>query len=487
MYCKFVRSVASRWPRRLGLCSRFSRHNGGAIAPIFAVSIAALVLAVAITLELGRWVIAQHELQAALDAGVLAGAARLQANQADTDGAVEAARAVFNLNRQNSNWTAYTDEEIDFEVRGMSVVAVGQADLTTVLSDVVKVAHLPLASDSEATITNSSFELSLMLDVTGSMCDRAPGLDDAPCSSGSKLDSMKTAAKQLVNTMLATENLRSRVRMSLVPFSDGVRLPTLPRLAAAGLPPLVQTYSESAWVWNSYRRRWEYQTQNYYYHPTECVAERTGSARYTDEAPGLGRYVMTAMREGRSLLDSTPVEFGCSLGAGSSVVPLTNNQSSLISTINGLSAKGGTAGHLGTAWAWYTLSPNWKHVWLGSSDDPAPYPATGDKSLRKIAVLMTDGEYNNQFSAEGYRVGARAYRSAANGSSEDQALALCSGMKARGIEVYTVGFEVSSSAATLLRSCATSTSHAFLANSGAELVRVFQGIGERVLSLHLSQ
>lgn len=481
-----VRFVFAGWLRKCSLCSRFARHNGGAIAPIFAVGITVLALAVAITMELGRWVIAQNELQAAVDAGVLAGAARLQTNQADTDGAVQAARAVFNLNRQNSKWARYTDEQIDFEVRGMTVVSVGDADMSTLMSDIVKRANLPLYTESEATITNSDFELSLMLDVTGSMCDRAPGLNDAPCSSGSKLDAMKDAATQLVNTMLANEGLRSRVRMSLVPFSDGVRLPSTQRMRVAGVPPAVQVYTEGGWVYNSRRRRWEYETNSYYYHPTDCVAERTGSEKYTDERPLPGQYVMTAMREGRSLLDSTPVEFGCSPGENSIVVPLTNDKDELVSTISGLAAKGGTAGHLGTAWAWYTLSPNWKTVWPGSADNPAEYPAPGDKSVRKIAVLMTDGDYNNQFSSEGYRVGARAYQTPANGSSDDQALALCAGMKAKGIEVYTVGFEVSNSAATMLRTCATSSSHAFLASSGAELVRVFKGIGERVLSLHLS-
>lgn len=457
----------------------------GSVAPIFAASIAVLVFSVTAALELGRWATAQADLQVALDAGVLAGAARLQTNQADTAGAIQAAREIFSLNRQKSLWSGATQETIDFEVRGKSVVADGEVRISTLFSDVFSSGDLPLRVESEATITNSMFELSLMLDVTGSMCDYAPGLNDSPCSSGSKLDAMKLAAKQLINTMLATEGLRSRVRVSLVPFSDGVRLPSAPRAVAAGPTPAVKTYSETGWVKQG--GNWVYTTQTYYYHPTACVAERTGPLRFTDDVPGPGSYLMTAMREGLSYSDSTPVEFGCSPGAASAVMPLTNNKDDLVSLIDGLSAKGGTAGQLGTAWAWYTLSPNWKDVWDGTSDDPAAYPAPGDKTIRKIAVLMTDGDYNNQFSTEGYRVGARAYQSAANGSSADQALSLCAGMKDKGIEVYTVGFEVSSSAATLLSTCATSSAHAFLANSGEELVSVFQGIGERVLSLHLSR
>ena len=59
----------------------------------------------------------------------------------------------------------------------------------------------------------------------------------------------------------------------------------------------------------------------------------------------------------------------------------------------------------------------------------------------KIAILMTDGEYNTQYDVNGINTdrtpGAGA---AANGTSATQAKALCTGMKAKGIEVYTVGF-----------------------------------------------
>ena len=51
---------------------------------------------------------------------------------------------------------------------------------------------------------------------------------------------------------------------------------------------------------------------------------------------------------------------------------------------------GTTAGQLGTAFAWYMLSPNWADIWPADSK-PAAY---GTAKLRKIAVLMTDGAYN---------------------------------------------------------------------------------------------
>ena len=60
-------------------------------------------------------------------------------------------------------------------------------------------------------------------------------------------------------------------------------------------------------------------------------------------------------------------------------------------------------------------------------------------------------------------------------------------MKEQNIEVYTVGYEVSTAAATFLKTCATDDAHAFKADSATELQAVFQGIGQRVLSLYLSK
>ena len=45
------------------------------------------------------------------------------------------------------------------------------------------------------------------------------------------------------------------------------------------------------------------------------------------------------------------------------VIPLTSDKSALLATINGYTPAGSTAGHLGTAWAWYMLAPSWNSIW----------------------------------------------------------------------------------------------------------------------------
>ena len=357
----------------------FLRDKSGALAPIFAVSISFLVLVSALGLEFGRWAVAQNELQANIDAAVLAGAEKLQSNRADTAGAVAAAKAVFDANKANQRFAGDITDTISFKVVGSSVISEGTASISSALAKVAGVTSFPLlddaaqgagrsASNAQATISNNKFEIALMLDITGSMCDdpQPTNLTDAACKTGTKITALKNAAKGLVNTVLATTDLQSRVKVSIVPFSDGVRPPSalLTTLRGVTLVPLPYSYTENR------------QVKTIWYHPTDCVAERGGDNAYTDAAPGLlapQNYFMTAMRQGTSLTNAAPKEFGCMSGTASEVVPLSNNKDVLNNKIDALEAKGGTAGHLGTAWAWYTLSPQWKDVWPGTDSDPAPY------------------------------------------------------------------------------------------------------------------
>src|SRR5690606_38533810 len=151
-----------------------------------------------------------------------------------------------------------------------------------------------------------------------------------------------------------------------------------------------------------------------------------------------------------------------------------------------------TAGHLGLAWAWYMVSPNFASLWPSNSR-PAAY---GTDNLRKVVVLMTDGEFNTVYcngvisnssvSGSG-SVADQIACSAPTGSSYDQGHNRCTQIKRGGdgildteddIIVFTVGFDIADQpqAQAIMANCATDTAHAYLANSGAELEQVFREI-----------
>ena len=223
---------------------------------------------------------------------------------------------------------------------------------------------------------------------------------------------------------------------------------------------------------------------------TTCVSERTGSEPYSDAAPGSSTYV------GRNYAAperTTPVRSAGNPCPAATIQPLTSNIDTLTGLVNGLSITGSTAGQIGLAWGWYTVSDQFNGLW--SSNTAAAYAPT---KVLKAVILMTDGEFNTPYcggviardagSGSGNLFDKIACN-ATNGDPFDQAAQLCTNMKAKGIIVYTVGFSITkgSEAATILRTCATDKDKAFLPQSGADLSNDFQAIGRDITRLRISR
>lgn len=213
---------------------------------------------------------------------------------------------------------------------------------------------------------------------------------------------------------------------------------------------------------------------------TTCVSERAGSSAYTDAAPG-SAYVGRNYASPRNPCPAATVQ------------PLTSNIDTLTSLVNGLSVTGSTAGQIGLAWGWYTVSNQFNGLW--SSNPAAAYAPT---KVLKAVILMTDGEFNTPYcggviardagSGSGNLYDKIAC-DATNGDPFDQAAKLCTGMKAKGVIVYTVGFSITpgSDAANILSTCATDKDKAFLPQSGADLSNDFQAIGRDITRLRISR
>ncbi|MEQ1702411.1 MAG: hypothetical protein ABMA25_20060, partial [Ilumatobacteraceae bacterium] len=158
-----------------------------------------------------------------------------------------------------------------------------------------------------------------------------------------------------------------------------------------------------------------------------CVTERVSgtSLNYTAAAPSAGNYI-GPYNNGNTAKSNYSSDGKCYTAGRElpAVIPLTNSRSTLASFFQNATVGGATAGHLGTAWASYLLSPAWSTVWPTT---PAAYNST---TTDKVAILMTDGEYNIQFSMGG----------SSSATSAKQALMLCKEMRDNGIKVYTVGF-----------------------------------------------
>ena len=120
----------------------------------------------------------------------------------------------------------------------------------------------------------------------------------------------------------------------------------------------------------------------------------------------------------------------------------------LHSRIDDLTAYGSTAGALGTAWSWYSLSPKWSSIFPASSvpgsyQDVTTLQGNGAPVLRKVAVMMSDGVYNTW----------RGWKGQSQQAVSNYAKQLCTNMKAKGIKDFQLHYALE----TLARLARTQT------------------------------
>jgi len=210
---------------------------------------------------------------------------------------------------------------------------------------------------------------------------------------------------------------------------------------------------------------------------SSCVTERTGAQAYTDAAP-------SGARVGRNYPD---INGNC---LGSTIQPLSTSISGIKANIGALAVSGPTPGQTRIAWGWYMVSPNFGSLWPSSAG-----AAYNTAETLKAVIIMTDGEFNAPYCdgviARGYNASSAASNNCDpnNGDPYAQSRALCDAMKAQGIMVYTVGFQINAGGASesLLAYCATTSSGFYNAGSGAELSEAFNAIGRDITQLRISR
>lgn len=473
-----------------GVLRRLGRDQSGTVAMMFGLLVIPLTAFVGLAVDFGRVYKAASHTQSALDAAALAAGRVAQVEKTDmVSKASAAATAFFDHSKPTDVVTSeltFSPNAVNtqFTVTATSWVRTPFLGALKYISSREEDAAAPDSCKGNAfgclKITNSStaelqvggngaqsLEIALMLDITGSMA-------------GSKLSDMQSAARDLIDIVVWDDQSTYTSKVALAPFSVAVNAGSY-FTAVTGLSNDVDAdgdgykdglpsscYNNQGKLKSSCKT-----TANKAKTYSPCVVERTTSA-FNDDAPGGSKYLTSFDVATGDSLTSGNGNSDC-LPKKATLMPLTKDKQSLKDMItNNFIADGNTAGHLGTAWAWYLLSPKWSGIWPASSK-PSNYN-TAD--LKKIAVLMTDGEYNQD------------YKSSQNGDSTTQARTLCTNMKAAdvNIEVYTVGFQLggNNTAITTLKKCATDASHFYNTSTGDELRAAFRDIALKVTNLRLT-
>src|SRR5690606_23561215 len=112
---------------------------------------------------------------------------------------------------------------------------------------------------------------------------------------------------------------------------------------------------------------------------------------------------------------------------------LTTDEDALLGSIDAFEANGYTAGAIAVQWTYYMLSPQWRSAIKDAGLGDGPANTKPDK-ISKVAILMTDGQFNTAYADVG-----KNYNDQSN-LARNNAESICSNMKRDGIEVYTIGF-----------------------------------------------
>lgn len=407
----------------------FAEDAKGAIAIVFALTLFVVIMVTGLAIDIGRVMHAERSLSAAIDAAALAAAKGLRVSNLTDAEVEEVAQRYFQANMQGTG-ASYANVQsfaVNVDRSSNSVSIDVNSEIPMIFANVGGISRINVPKASVAIFDTKDVEIGLQLDVTGSMCQ--------PCSKIAALKDAVAGPDGLLDILMPDGGTTNSVRIGLAPFAAGVNAGDYIRAVADGRNP-----------------------------SDRCVYERVNSAlQATDSSPaGNGRFKV------RSELPSATA---CPSYANR-VVALTDSKSDLRSAVGRLTTNGATAGHLGAAWAWGLISPQWASVWGGTA--PAPY---NDGRTEKYVILMTDGDYNT--------VGG--VLSSGNATISNQHAAnSCAAMKQAGIIVFTIGFQVSTAAKSRLRGCASSSSRFYDANDEQSLRDAFRAIGEEINSLRLS-
>ena len=146
----------------------------------------------------------------------------------------------------------------------------------------------------------------------------------------------------------------------------------------------------------------------------------------------------------------------------------------------------------GLTWGWRTLSPGEPFT------QGAPYDLENNS---KFIILMTDGAntvpnnpgggLDSAYTAFGYadqdRLGTNHSNHAMVGKMNDYTLEACANVKAAGIKIFTIAFDINDAqTVAMLKSCASSSDSAFTAGTTSELSSTFAEIAGSLGELRIS-
>ncbi len=419
------------------LLARFKRDSRGNVAMMFAMFLGPLIVSVGGALDYSRTFTIGAEIQSAMDAGTLAAASLSQGEDPETivRSYITAALSEHNgvLERLNVQVSS------DLAINSREVTADAVISVPTLMLGIIGYDALMLTRSSEANERVRNLEISLVLDISGSM-------------SGSKITALRDAAEEFVEVMM-DPGLDGLTSLSVIPYNGGVRLPQIVTNAlVSGTPndsgclelgvsdPITIDLAENGYDWLDWQDRDQRGSRSSAFCPEENEAS----------------------------------------------VFLEKTRSDLVSLIRGLDAGGNTGLDVATAWGARALDPAWRGRLGGDfAERPAAYD---DPSTMKVLVVMTDGAATAQIRrAQNWYGDWYSYELYSASRARDNMEAACDAAEAQGVHIYTIAFQVSGSTnRNLMRDCASRVEN-YYAVEDLDISSAFNSIAADLNNLRLAR
>lgn len=505
---------------RLTEFMRFLKQRSGNMAVIIALSLIPIIVGSGAAIDFGRAYLVKTRLAHALDAAGLA------VGSSNPDGDLAGVLSRYfaaNYPAEKLGVPANPSMSINEGVIQLSA----SASVSTTFLKMIGINVINVAASSKIIRETKGLEIVLVLDNTGSMANNG------------KIGTLRVAAQDLVDILFGTEQTPDNLFMGLVPFvttvnigntqtaRDLVRFPVPPneypntvdtewkgcveaRPAPNDTNDIFVPGDAQQGEWTPYF--WEAETyyrfgtsssrcQNRWWRPSQNpspippLPRPTGRSGDPPFAAGLGG--AGSFRN----LDITPnTTRGPNQACPQPLTPLTNSRATLEAAIAEMTpwSGNGTMVNLGAVWGWRVLSPGAPFTEGRPYDDP---------DYNKAIVILTDGvnifssvssrctgtnpKYNSQYTGYGYasegRLGTTS-RSAAQAQLNQRLADTCENIKATGIVVYTIVFQLSDTdTLDLFRACASDPAKFFNSPGDEQLRAAFRSIGAELSNLRIAE
>ncbi len=417
---------------------RFLATSSGTVSLIFGMTLIPSIILLGMAVDVTKQAANRNAMQAALNSAALAAGSAYAIGETDY---AAVAQKFFNQNAPDelkANPPTVTIS-VDDQAQVLSAAVSG----TFKSSMLSIIGHKTTTQNLHTKVTLPVFnqynkgEIVLALDYSLSMRDYLGGEQ--------KYKTMSNGATQLINA-LSQFGTNNDVKFGLVPFSGEVYM-TMPKLYWKGQGTSTTAYSS-------------------------CSRDRMGPYNTTDATP-----VATNDRWGFVPTNNPSRQsVNCSSYATNHVElrDLTTDHQGTLDQISQMQPVGYTNISLAMEMAYQVLSPN------APFTSGVPYGTSG---VTKAVVLMTDGAQTTySFPANGSTNGSVS-------AGETNLETLCSNMKAQGIRILTVSYDLNDVVAeTRLQNCASSDADFYNADTRDQLISAFSEITTKLAhAMYLSE